>query len=987
MISVFFSSTFSDMQQERNLIQKYVFPEAQLYAEKNGETLNFVDLRWGIDTAQMNAQEAMSKIMTVCKDKILDCFPCFIALLGGKYGSEVSRDDYPCDGLTKGKTIGITEYEIVTRLNMGIEGVSFFVRNDVQQFQPRAMELRQSIQERFPKSVYSYELRDHQTVQTFIKQMIQVICLYIDEKIRNEPTSLRYMHYIRSHSTGLINREKYEARITKVMQDGNPFVLLTGLEGIGKKSILYSFLAGRSCRVIGIHPVSDTKQPDLESLCEDLLGQLTHLPETDFSLKSQERSSADKLREALLIYNKTCADDLFIVIEDIEKQLGPDWPRELLQLPTGSWRNIHWCGTAAFLDSQDEIVMDLADIVQIPVDYLDIVEKEKMATRMFCSRDKELAVSTMNVLCNRQLSGYPFYLNVVLQSMLLLDEADISELYQQAGSKESAGDRIAVALTAFVRSIPDDLHEMLQFIFRWFLAKTDKDLSGRILSLISHTRFGLREKDLKVVLEKYFGESELDFYFVFHYLLLMMKADHISRYTLNSHGISLEVPEFDLSEELIGYLETLPDDDVVRCNELPFLYASQSRMEDCLRGLADFHEWSSERQMVFLMILEKYGTSFLQEMSRLDITDQGTLEKTAWLISSISRIRYPAAYEERIRELTDTLSAKCQELEDDPVRWTMQYSIMTCISDMAERAGLGRNNRCLREAASVYFEKMQGISLPQEASFMEDIFDKAKVHLQIMELLKKARKSLDENLPDELCDYILNSAEKLFRRLFRERDDRSSMNGLFIVPGIMSSLAMYHELCGDLWTRKNDREKALEHYIAAESLETVENNGSCVNHATFLVKIGKNLEDDGCLDEAMSFYRRAYGEYRQAIDSLDLTKDKSAVPLCVCRIAGILQKQGEYRKAYEYLKNACASFEKMYRETQSIQSTCDYAICLYKIGELAKEAAQWIEEGRSYVWKAACIMAQIAKNIQSDEWMENMVICVKLYQKLGGKLE
>lgn len=45
MISVFLSSTFQDMQLERDIIQKFVLPQVEQYAHKNYETLNIVDLR------------------------------------------------------------------------------------------------------------------------------------------------------------------------------------------------------------------------------------------------------------------------------------------------------------------------------------------------------------------------------------------------------------------------------------------------------------------------------------------------------------------------------------------------------------------------------------------------------------------------------------------------------------------------------------------------------------------------------------------------------------------------------------------------------------------------------------------------------------------------------------------------------------------------------------------------------------------------------
>lgn len=78
MISIFLSSTFRDMQKERDLIHRYVLPRVQVYAGKYHELVNIVDLHWGIDTGQMNQQTAMDKVLLTCKSMIQECRPCFV---------------------------------------------------------------------------------------------------------------------------------------------------------------------------------------------------------------------------------------------------------------------------------------------------------------------------------------------------------------------------------------------------------------------------------------------------------------------------------------------------------------------------------------------------------------------------------------------------------------------------------------------------------------------------------------------------------------------------------------------------------------------------------------------------------------------------------------------------------------------------------------------------------------------------------------------
>lgn len=85
-IRVFISSTFKDMQDERDIIVKKVFPRLRVEAEKRGINFSYVDLRWGI---RPNASS--KEILDICLYEIENCHPYFIGLIGSKYGSIVPR--------------------------------------------------------------------------------------------------------------------------------------------------------------------------------------------------------------------------------------------------------------------------------------------------------------------------------------------------------------------------------------------------------------------------------------------------------------------------------------------------------------------------------------------------------------------------------------------------------------------------------------------------------------------------------------------------------------------------------------------------------------------------------------------------------------------------------------------------------------------------------------------------------------------------------
>src|SRR5262245_57520875 len=82
VMRVFVSSTFRDIQDERDVLVKRVFPRLRDACEARTVAWGEVDLRWGItdeDTAE-------GRVLPICLAEIDSCRPFFIGLLGERYG-------------------------------------------------------------------------------------------------------------------------------------------------------------------------------------------------------------------------------------------------------------------------------------------------------------------------------------------------------------------------------------------------------------------------------------------------------------------------------------------------------------------------------------------------------------------------------------------------------------------------------------------------------------------------------------------------------------------------------------------------------------------------------------------------------------------------------------------------------------------------------------------------------------------------------------
>lgn len=82
VVRVFVSSTFRDMQAERDWLVKRVFPALRQRLEPHRIHLVDIDLRWGITPEQADND----LVLSLCLQQIDECRPFFLGLLGGRYG-------------------------------------------------------------------------------------------------------------------------------------------------------------------------------------------------------------------------------------------------------------------------------------------------------------------------------------------------------------------------------------------------------------------------------------------------------------------------------------------------------------------------------------------------------------------------------------------------------------------------------------------------------------------------------------------------------------------------------------------------------------------------------------------------------------------------------------------------------------------------------------------------------------------------------------
>lgn len=86
---VFVSSTFIDMQDERQYLMETVFPRIKKLCQERDVYFIPIDLRWGITKEQSES----GQVVEVCLKSIKQSKPYFIGLLGERYGWKPEKEE------------------------------------------------------------------------------------------------------------------------------------------------------------------------------------------------------------------------------------------------------------------------------------------------------------------------------------------------------------------------------------------------------------------------------------------------------------------------------------------------------------------------------------------------------------------------------------------------------------------------------------------------------------------------------------------------------------------------------------------------------------------------------------------------------------------------------------------------------------------------------------------------------------------------------
>jgi hypothetical protein len=274
VIRVFVSSTFRDMQEEREVLIKRIFPQLRRLCEQRGVVWGEVDLRWGVTEEEARH----GKVVRLCLEEIDRCRPFFLGLLGERYGwvpreEQLAQDPellekhpWVADKVREGCSVTELEIEHGVFRNSSQAGTTFFyVRDSENQvgtggaappadYEEREEGSRQKLAalKRRLRAGGGWTCADYADPPALGRQVLKDFTALLEQlypaeevpgPLRHEATAHRAFADARARA--YVGRQERFDRLEAHVAGHGPPLIIFGEPGVGKSALLANWLGHR----------------------------------------------------------------------------------------------------------------------------------------------------------------------------------------------------------------------------------------------------------------------------------------------------------------------------------------------------------------------------------------------------------------------------------------------------------------------------------------------------------------------------------------------------------------------------------------------------------------------------------------------------------------------------------------------------------------------------------------------------------------------
>lgn len=317
-IRLFISSTFRDMNEERDYLNNYVFPQIKDYCESRYIDFLPVDLRWGIT----EEESKNGLVIASCMQEVDNARPFFVGILGLRYGWMPTIEELNCSrpSITQNQewllsklidSASITEIEMdyAALRDMSIPHASFFIKSEdvdvPEEFreekgsvaEKKLKELKDKIKGQSKYPVYSYH-NPSEIGDILLQELKDMIEQEFPSSDNDYSTSIISRHEVSltKHAFSLFNVPNTEKNIKLWGDNGYRILLVTGSPGIGTSNVL-AFITNHmrehyTCKVLYYDfECADSRKDLMDDFDEFMQLEENQVPDDEWSMIAIDNAS------------------------------------------------------------------------------------------------------------------------------------------------------------------------------------------------------------------------------------------------------------------------------------------------------------------------------------------------------------------------------------------------------------------------------------------------------------------------------------------------------------------------------------------------------------------------------------------------------------------------------------------------------------------------------------------------------------------------
>jgi len=596
--SIFVSSTFRDMQTERDALRDFVLPKVNEFAARYGRAVEIIDLRWGVDTAAVSEAEQNRKVLRTCLDEIERSRPFFLGLIGDRYGwtpprqymeSALDAAHFSLEDTNMSVTALEIEYGVLRSKNPPVCLFYFrgspdyaampeklrLIYQDKSEGSAKLAKLKEEIRARFPHEIKNYSAETSENGLAVSKDWADMVAADIIAKLRDEwgePTETPPGWKEQERDTQDSFRESRTAHFAgraATIADMAAFCLgdkatpqllmMQGEAGSGKSGLLSKamdeikdqcLLLPFSC---GISSRSSLAENMLRYFIFLLCENLALEDDSDGITKFQDLK--DRFTE--LLFAASAKMRVVAVVDALDQLISSDEARRMLWISGRLPENFRLL--CSIIDGPEtEAIKQLGGEVR-PVPPVNKEDEAAIIHGIVERHHKQIGSAVVEHILQKQTpdgthaAWNPLYLSLITQDLVMMDRYELETVQKYMEGGESQPEALAKFMRERIDKTPGDPEGAYLAILDRLEKLIGRDFVRGVCGMIAISRSGLRESDMEGV----FKELGMDFNPADFSWLRQMMQGHFSQGDMQQWNFSHQSLRRALREKMPEELERL----------------------------------------------------------------------------------------------------------------------------------------------------------------------------------------------------------------------------------------------------------------------------------------------------------------------------------------------------------------------------------------------------------------------------------------------